>query len=516
MNNKNSIKAKKKLSFIRAAILWTLLFALLILFASCAPKNDGDGSSENDKTDKTDKTGINADHNNGGITEIPEEAAEDETYKLPSADFNGYIMRLLTMKEDDWAISNLDAGGETGEPVNDAMYRRNRQVEETLNVVIQEIPSGYFPEDKFKKSILSNTDEYDLMFAHAYGAGPVASAGFYLNLHDIASLNLDQSYWDQGAIKSFELMNKLYFTTSDACVMTSDSIWVLYFNKKIVQNLGLEDPYRIAREGKWTMDAMNKMSREAAKDIDGDGVFTAADQWGLSSHGLAFLEFLECQGVQLVVKDSNGYPVLTEPGDKFVKAFSNVRSLMDKTNGMYLEAGALKGSQYDHATKTFMNDMSLFCAEVLGWARRFREMTADFGILPHPKFDENQPAYLNVTADSVPVIGIPITNPDPERVGVFIDALTALSATTVTPAYYTISLEGKFTRDEDSIEMLDIIRSNRIYDLAVIYNWGGFYGSIITYGNSKSGDNPVTVFDKNGDKVRAKIAETVAVFEEIK
>jgi hypothetical protein len=142
-------------------------------------------------------------------------------------------------------------------------------------------------------------------------------------------------------------------------------------------------------------------------------------------------------------------------------------------------------------------------------------MTADFGILPHPKFDESQPDYLNAAADSVPVVGIPVTNPDPEKAGAFIDVLTALSVDTVTPAYYTISLEGKFTRDEDSIEMLDIIREGRIYDFAVIYNWGKFYSSIITHGNSKTGENPVTVFEKYGEKVTGEIEKTITVFEGI-
>jgi len=488
------VNMKKIISFMCIAVILSVT-----LLTSC---KSGNGESN------TNSTVSNGGSNTADITETTTET----TYRIPDVNMSGYTMRLLTMKEDDWAISNLDTAEETGEPVNDAMYRRNRQIEEALNVVIKEIPSGYFPEDSFKKSVLANTDDYDLMFAHAYGAGPVASAGLYLNLRDISALNLDRPYWDQGAVKSFELMNKLYFTASDACVMNNDAIWVLYFNKKIVQNMGLQDPYQLVRDGSWTMDAMYSMARDAVKDVDGDGKFTAADQWGIASHSLAFLEFLECQGEQLVEKDAKGYPVLTTPDDRFVSAFTNVHNLMDSTNGMYVAAGSLKGSDYDNASKIFMKDMSLFCAEVLGWARKFREMTADFGILPHPKFDANQPNYINVTADSVPVVGIPITNPDPERTGVFIDALTALSAATVTPAYYTVSLEGKFTRDEDSIEMLDIIRANRIYDLAVIYNWGKFYTSLISYGVSKNGENPVTVFDKYGEKTAGEIAKTIQVF----
>ena len=282
--------------------------------------------------------------------------------------------------------------------------------------------------------------------------------------------------------------------------------------------MGLEIPYQLVRDNKWTAEAMYNMARDAAADIDGDGAFTAADQWGIVSHSLSFIEFLNCMGERLVKKDDNGYPFLIIPDERFTSAYTKVRNLTSGNGGVFLDAFSSftgKTGDMDHPSTIFMNDRALFCAEVLGWSRKFREMTADFGILPHPKYDENQPAYLNATANTVPIFAIPITNPKPERTGVFIDALTALAATTVTPAYYTISLEGKFTRDEDSIEMLDIIRSNRIYDLAVIYNWNNFYSAIITQGMSKSGDNPVTIFDKSGEKVKTAIEKTIVAFEEI-
>jgi len=260
---------------------------------------------------------------------------------------------------------------------------------------------------------------------------------------------------------------------------------------------------------------MFSLAREGAVDIDGDGAFMAADQWGMSSHGLAFMMFFTCLDERLVRLDENDVPFLVNPNERFTAAYAKVRTLMDGSNGIYLGAGALPGSDFDHATKPFMNNRTLFCAEVLGWSRTFREMTADFGILPHPKFDENQPSYLNATANTVPIFAVPITNPDPEKAGVFMDALTALSVTTVTPAYYTISLEGKFTRDEDSIEMLDIIRSNRIYDLAVIYNWGSFFSNFITHGMSARGDNPLTLFDRQRPRVEPAIATTIDLFEAI-
>ena len=49
---------------------------------------------------------------------------------------------------------------------------------------------------------------------------------------------------------------------------------------------------------------------------------------------------------------------------------------------------------------------------------------------------------------------------------------------TVTPAYYDITLEGKMLRDEESVEMLDIILNTTLFELGYIWTWGGIYSTI--------------------------------------
>ena len=490
----------KKIKFIALAIIVVILSSFIF---SC----DNDSTPQN--VPPADDTTPAAGEENGGDVEPPESVG----FQIPEADFDGHVMRLLTISNEAWAIPELDVEELIGSPVNDAIFNRNRQIEAALNLTIQEIPGGWTPHEMLSRAVMAGADEYDIMFAHASSGAPLASQGFYFNLHDISTLNLDQPYWDQGAIRSFELMNKLYFTTSDACLMTNDAIWVLYFNKVLAQDMGLDNPYQLVREGRWTVDAMYNMMRQAVTDVDGSGIPGPDDIWGLASHGLAFMMFTTSFGELLINQDADGIPYLIEPNDRFINAYSRIRDLMNASTGMYLGAGALPGADFAHATTPFMNNRTLFLAEVLGWSRTFREMTADFGILPHPKLDENQPTHFNATANTVPIVAIPITNPNPERTGLFLDVLTALSETTVIPAYYTISLEGQFVRDEDSIEMLDIIRSNRIYDLGVIYSWGNFWGSFINHGMSPAGENPLTIFDRFRRVVDTQIERTIEAFE---
>ena len=48
-----------------------------------------------------------------------------------------------------------------------------------------------------------------------------------------------------------------------------------------------------------------------------------------------------------------------------------------------------------------------------------------------------------------------------------------MSLQKVTPAYYDVQLKYRDSHDDESGEMLDIVFSNVVYDLGIIYEFGG-------------------------------------------
>ena len=54
-----------------------------------------------------------------------------------------------------------------------------------------------------------------------------------------------------------------------------------------------------------------------------------------------------------------------------------------------------------------------------------------------------------------------------------VDALARDSHYDLLPTYREVVLKTKYSRDEDSAEMLDIIFASRVYDLGWIYDWAG-------------------------------------------
>jgi hypothetical protein len=102
------------------------------------------------------------------------------------------------------------------------------------------------------------------------------------------------------------------------------------------------------------------------------------------------------------------------------------------------------------------------------------EMKSDFGILPTPLFEEGTGEYaqaLNCWNTNPVCIPNYISDEDIEFSTIVMEALGAASKNIVTPAFVETTLKNQKTRDDDSIEMLDIILNNVGADIAHVYNW---------------------------------------------
>ena len=117
----------------------------------------------------------------------------------------------------------------------------------------------------------------------------------------------------------------------------------------------------------------------------------------------------------------------------------------------------------------FVEGHGLFIQDELTAMDYFREMEDDFGIVPNPKYNEDQKEYYQRVRPYVAMFAIPATIPDEEKTGAVLEYWAWLSHYTTLPAYYEITIKQKRTRDEDAIEMLDIIRTTPVYEFSEIY-----------------------------------------------
>lgn len=151
-------------------------------------------------------------------------------------------------------------------------------------------------------------------------------------------------------------------------------------------------------------------------------------------------------------------------------------------------------------------------------------MESEFGILPLPKYSDDQKNYCSpVQCYGGSVISVPLNAEDTSRTGIILEALSAESRYTVIPAFYDIVLKNKNTRDEQSKEMLDIILDTRIYDVGVFYDFAHFPNDLImvtgkqeSYSGISQTSDIVSFYRQRENKLKNALEDLTETIEEWK
>lgn len=109
------------------------------------------------------------------------------------------------------------------------------------------------------------------------------------------------------------------------------------------------------------------------------------------------------------------------------------------------------------------------------------------------------------------LISVPVTAADPGRTAMILELMGCKSKEILTPAFYEKTLKGKYFRDEESGEMLDIIFSSRVYDIGYYSNWGNLHTRLEGMSQSAKSDF-ASVFESTRTKVEDSIAKTVEAY----
>ncbi|NLE12766.1 MAG: hypothetical protein GX628_03695 [Clostridiales bacterium] len=103
-------------------------------------------------------------------------------------------------------------------------------------------------------------------------------------------------------------------------------------------------------------------------------------------------------------------------------------------------------------------------------------MENDYGIIPPAKFDEEQENYSAVVHDIATLICLPQTCAKLDQCGAVLELMAYESWKDVTPAYYETAMKTKYTRDQASSQIIDIIHDNAMTDIA--YAFGDNFNSM--------------------------------------
>ena len=474
----------------RISLFLVLAILFSVFLASCSNNDSGDGNSEQSALENQ------SDGDLSGELDTPEPTTEKILPDVPDdRDYDGYEFTILansTAYNPHWYSRDIYVEEENGEGINDAVYARNRAIEEKYNIVIK----GLFSANQYndaKKSIQAGDNMHDVYTIPLQGAtANLVREGMIVDLKEVAYIDLEKPWWDQKANQQLSIGNKIMTTISDLLIIDKDALFIYLFSKDVIKDSGLEDPYQLVRDGKWTIDKMWDMAKVVTQDLNGDGVMDDSDKYGLVSQTHTMHGNVVGSGHFVITKDSADMPVLNISDPIILASYEKwIDIFNDRTNTIIAQDWNSKyqgDTIWDQQLEMLNEKRGLWLYTGMNRVTMLREMECNFGILPNPKLDESQTEYYNaVHAWCTTSVSIPITA-ELERTGIILEALTAESYYTLRPAYYDVSLKSKLMRDDESGEMLDLIFNTRCYDLGHVYNWGGVFDMFGNLALAKSTD----------------------------
>lgn len=400
--------------------------------------------------------------------EIKRENTPDD---LPdNLDYKGAVINILARNKN-WFLYEMSVDELNGEVVNDAVYNRNTMVSERLNIDLnynlQTDVTGMA-----SKAILAGAKDYDIVVGSAVEIVQYGAKGQYYNLlgNNVANLNLEQPWWAQYYTEQANIGGRVFFITGDLALSLRQLAFVTFFNKQMVENYNLENPYDLVSAGTWTIDKQAEMGKTIYTDVNGDSKADYNDIYGFGTGDMInFDVYWSAFDLTLVSRDENQVPYLNVNVDKMQSAVEKIYDLFyNNTGTLCMLQTAMDGEQDDLAKKFAVNELAFTTLRLMA-CDFLREMNSDYGIIPCPKWDEAQDNYYTFVHDQYSVFGIPVTVTDTDMVSAVLEALAAQSYRTVTPAYYDIALKGKYLRDEESSKMLELSLVNVKIDFSWIY-----------------------------------------------
>lgn len=482
-----------------ALVLATLMLLSTVVFATaCDDSSEQESGTAAATEDKATADG------DGDATEDDDDS-EDYSKRTAYDDMakTKYNREFSILARDDLS-GDFEMDEDDGDPslLDELLIERNQVVEEDFAVTLDIVKGGDYSEvnETVHTQYMSGLDDYDVAIGQKYSFTTCVVNNYLMDLNTVSAMSLDEEWWDQGCNKNLTIQGKNYVASGDIqpSAMLISSCFA--FNKKMMTELGKEEPYDLVREYKWTLDVFNDYTADITNDMNGDGEMDYdADRYGLSSWmmDIPFSMFYGAGGM-LASLDENGKPVLEYEQADIVDRYEKIFRGIIRQNAYFV----IDVSLYETSYECFEGGHALFYDTTLSKIKNFlSEMNDDYGIVPVPMYDEMQKEYQSFVNGATGFIMINATEKDPAYVGTILDAMARYNYQYVSPKLFEVISKLQSVRDEDSSEMVEYIIRNRVYDLAYFFDLDI---SNVVLSQLKEGKEEITSALKSADKSSSK------------
>ncbi len=351
-----------------------------------------------------------------------------------------------------------------------SVYERQKYVEEKLGVTIKnykvEETDEHGGRTLIQTVVSGNDDTYDIYASSYYGSSILATDGLFVNLYDVENLDTSRDYWSGYYIEKSQIGDKLYTITGDLATSATRFLFVTFFNKNLVNEYQIENPYDMVSKGTWTYDTMLNIVKGIYSDVNSDGVRDENDFYGLGLNNYLGVDaYTSAFDIPTITINADGEAEICINYDRYADAVDKLYTLFWQTEGV------LNKQDPDYLATLFSQEKIIFSQSWLYNCESYemRDMTSDYGIIPYPKYNEAQDDYYTFGHDQITIFAVPKTSARSEAAGAVLEVMCAASRDTVIEQYYEMALKGRYSRDEESVQMLDLIRKNFLLDTGWVY-----------------------------------------------
>ena len=380
--------------------------------------------------------------------------------------FGGETIRIIYRDADHIKTYNVIGTEQIGDFVTDSVWTRNRKVEERLGVTldIQPTAQGGLKEcrEEIKTALLSGVSEADFYIATCNSSVQGSINQCLYDLGQLKYIDLSQPWWWMGAIEELSVDGETYpYLIGDIMLDDYFRMGTIYYNKDLYEaQFGNPDElYNAVLDGSWTLERFAQISEQCYTDLNGNQSPDEGDRYGFiisKTKQESDIHFLVACDLTMYTRNAEGRVQIDMNNERMLKALDELQALYTTNAGAYTSTTGM-----DASSEFFANGGSIFYPSRLSSAvdANLRKMEALYGILPYPKLDAAQEGYVSLIHSSSCDLFMPNSVPAErlDMVGAVIEAMAAESYRSVVPSFLDSALKVKYSRDELSGQVIDMV-----------------------------------------------------------
>ena len=416
------------------------------------------------------------------MTEAETESLFEPDNLPDTLDFGGETMDVYIGNYNDAYYADLYSEAETGNRFSDTIYHMLKGIEERLNVKLEYTDDPFTYAEiaahtkRITSMIMAGDDAVDLIIGAVNFSSVVNDGEYFMNLAELPYVDLEKPWYNRSVIENMP-DDYIYFTLGSFSIANVKNTFGIYFNQSLLNTMDIDaDLYQMVDDGTWTIEALEGLVKDTYADLDGDMKKSGADQFGMTfGDANKYLGLLPAFEVKMFEKTEDGYAFtynseraasVVERMCDWINASSDVAPAMPNIDGM--DEWQMTSGGGNYVSRAFMEGRALFSASLIADAQTIvAGIDFEYGLLPYPKWDETQSAY-QTTLQRAAYALIP-TTANAETASALLEAISSASYRTLIPEYFEVTLKTRYSQDNDTSRMYDLIANSVVYDPGEIF-----------------------------------------------